>query len=57
MYIVPQRMPAQLVEEKKSPKDAEEAVGIPKRKRDAQADVANGINGESVGDGPQASGE
>ena len=47
----------QLVEEQESPEDAEEAIRVPKRKGDAEADVADGVNGERVGDSPHASGE
>jgi hypothetical protein len=47
----------QLIEEKKTPENAEKAVGIPQRKGDAQADIADGVNRERVGDGPEASGE
>jgi len=52
----PARFP-QLVEEHGAPEDAEQAVGVPQRKRDAQADVLDRVNGERVGDGPQAAGE
>src|SRR5215472_6807567 len=45
------------VEEKKAPEDAEEAVGVPEREGDAEADVANRENGERVGDGPEAARE
>jgi len=48
---------AKLIEKKKTPKDAEERIGIPERKRDAEADIANGVHGERVGDGPKATGE
>ena len=47
----------QFVEEQESPEDAEQAVGIPQGKRDAQADIANGVNGQCIGDRPHASGE
>src|SRR5580658_507518 len=48
---------AQFVEEKIAPEDAEKAVDVPKGKSDAEADVANGENGERVGNGPEAAGE
>jgi hypothetical protein len=47
----------QFVEEEKSPEDAEEAIRVPEGKGDAEADVADGVNRERVGDGPHASGE
>src|SRR6266568_5091857 len=48
---------AQLIEKKKSPKNAEKAIGIPQRKGDAQANVTNGENSQRVGHGPEASGK
>ena len=48
---------AQLAEEERAPEDAEEAVRVPEREGDAQADVADGVDGERVGDGPEAAGE
>src|SRR5580700_3073611 len=48
---------AQFVEEKIAPEDTEEAVDVPEREGDAEADVANGENGQCIGDGPQATGE
>jgi hypothetical protein len=45
------------VEEKKSPENSQQAIGIPERKGDAESDFANGENGEGVGGGPHASGE
>ena len=48
---------AQFVEKKKAPENPEQAVRIPQRKRDAQADIANGENGQGIGDRPQTSGE
>src|SRR5579859_5556583 len=48
---------AKFVEEKKAPKNAEQAVGIPKRKGDAEANVANGKDRERVGDRPEAAGK
>ena len=47
----------QLVEEKISPENSEQAVGVPQGKCNAEADVADGVNGERVGDSPHASGE
>ena len=37
-----------------APEDAEETVDVPEREGDAEADVANGEDGERVGDGPEA---
>ncbi len=48
---------AQLAEEEGAPEDAEEAVRIPEREGDAQADIADGVDGERIGDGPEAAGE
>ena len=48
---------AQFVEEKIAPEDAEQTVDVPEREGDAEADVADGENGERVGDGPEAAGE
>src|SRR5207302_7921565 len=45
------------VEEEKTPQDAQQAVGIPKLKGDAQTDIADGIDSKSIGHGPQASGK
>ena len=45
---------AEFVEEKPAPEDAEEAVDVPEREGDAEADVADGEDGERVGDGPEA---
>src|SRR5271169_5247153 len=47
----------QLVEEQIAPEDAEQAVRIPQGKRNAEADIADGVDGQRVGDGPHASGE
>jgi septal ring factor EnvC (AmiA/AmiB activator) len=47
----------QFLEKQKSPEDAEQAVGVPKRKGDAEADIANGINRQRVGNRPHASSE
>ena len=47
----------QLAEEEPAPEDADEGVGIPKWKGDGQADVANGKDGEGVGDCPEHAGE
>ncbi len=47
----------QFVEEHDSPEDPEQAVRIPQRKSDAEADVSDGVNGQRVGDCPHASGE
>src|SRR5690348_10945444 len=44
---------AKFVEEKIAPEDAEEAVDIPEREGNAKADVADGENRKSVGDGPE----
>src|SRR5580658_10087481 len=48
---------AQFVEEEIAPEDAEEAVDVPKREGDAEADIANRENSERVGDGPEAARE
>src|SRR6266568_1768235 len=45
---------AKFVEEKKTPENAEEAVGIPEREGDAEADVANRKNRERIGHSPKA---
>jgi len=45
---------AEFVEKKKAPENAKKRIRIPKGKRDAEADVANGVDGERVGDGPKA---
>ena len=47
----------QFFKEQDSPKNAKQAVGVPQRKGDAEANVADGVDGECVGDGPHASGE
>jgi hypothetical protein len=47
----------QFFEEQASPKNAEQTVGIPQREGNAEADVADGVNGKRVGDRPHASGE
>ena len=44
---------AEFVEKKKSPEDAKERIRIPEREGDAEANIANGINGEGVGNGPE----
>jgi len=48
---------AEFIEEEKAPEDAEQAVGVPEREGDAQADVANRKNGERVGNGLETAGE
>src|SRR5260370_20768993 len=48
---------AQLIEEKKTPKNAEKAIRIPQRKGDAQADVTDGENRQRVSHGPKTSGK
>src|SRR5260370_31344687 len=47
----------EFVEEDEPPKDAKKAVYVPERKGDAQANIADSENGESVGHRPQAAGE
>ena len=46
---------AQFVEQRDTPQNADEAVHVPQRKRDAKADVTNGEDGQRVGDRPQTS--
>ena len=43
----------ELAEEQAGPEDADEGVGVPEGKGDGEADVADGEDGEGVGDGPQ----
>ena len=47
----------EFVEQNKSPEDSQQAICIPQRKRDAQANVADGIDGHGVGYRPHASRE
>ena len=47
----------ELAEEQAAPEDADEGVGVPQGEGDGEADVANGEDGEGVGDGPQHAGE
>ena len=47
----------QLAKQQPTPEDANERVGVPERKRDGQADVANGEDGKRVRYGPQHSGQ
>jgi hypothetical protein len=47
----------QFLKQQDSPKNTEQAVGIPQRKGDAEADIADGVDRERVGDSPHASGE
>ena len=47
----------QFAEEQPTPENADEGVGIPERKCDGQADIANGEDGKRVGYCPQHSGE
>src|SRR5271157_319010 len=44
----------QLIEKEEAPENTEEAVGVPQGESDAEADVADGENGERVGHRPQA---
>src|ERR1700751_3423760 len=45
----------QFLEEQKSPENSKKAIGVPQRKGDAKSDVADRIDGQSVGDSPHAS--
>src|SRR5579871_3851676 len=47
----------QLIEEEKSPKDAEQAIRVPQGKCDAKANVADGVDRKGIGDSPHASRE
>ena len=47
----------QFAEQQAPPEDADQRVGVPERKRDREADVANGEHGEGVGHRPQHAGE
>jgi hypothetical protein len=47
----------EFAEEKASPEDADEGVGVPEGEGDGEADVADGEDCEGVGDGPEHSGE
>ncbi len=47
----------EFAEEHAAPEDADEGVGVPQGEGDGEADVANGEDGEGVGDGPQHAGE
>ena len=49
--------PTELVEEHRTPQDAEQAVRVPQGEGDAEPDVADRKHGEGVGDGPQTAGE
>src|SRR5215472_536704 len=48
---------AKFVEEKKTPENAKQAVGIPEREGDAKPDIANGKDGQGVGNCPEAARE
>jgi hypothetical protein len=48
---------SKLIEKEKAPQDAEQAVRIPQRKRDAESNIADRENGHRVGHGPEAAGE
>ena len=45
------------MKQQEAPKNSQQAVGIPKRKGNAETHIADGVNGERVSDGPHASGE
>ncbi len=45
--------PREFAEEQPAPEDADEGVGVPEREGDGEANVANGEDGERVGDGPE----
>ncbi len=47
----------QLTEEQPPPKDADERIGVPQRKSNGQAHIANREYGERVGNGPQHAGQ
>ncbi len=47
----------QFVEQQPAPKQSHQAVGVPQRKGDGEADVPDRKDGERVGDGPQHSGQ
>ena len=47
----------QFAEEHAAPENADQRVGVPERKGDRQADVADGEDGEGVGDSPEHSGK
>src|SRR5439155_22458290 len=48
---------AKFVEEKKAPENAKQTVGIPERESDAKSDIANGKDGQRVGNCPEAARE
>src|SRR5579875_574990 len=47
----------QLMEEEPAPEQADEGVGVPERKGDGKADVANGEDSQRVGDSPEGPGK
>ena len=47
----------QFAEEQASPEDADQRVGVPEGEGDGEPDVADGEDGEGVGDGPEHAGE
>ena len=47
----------QFAEEHTAPQEPDQRVGVPKRKRHRQTDIANGKNGECIGHGPESTGE
>ena len=47
----------ELAEEEATPEQADEGVGVPEGESGGEADVADGEDGEGVGDGPEGSGE
>ena len=45
------------MEERPSPKDADEGVRVPQGKGDGEADIANGEDGQGIGHRPECSGQ